>query len=373
MFSLSRRVAFVGKSYNRRMTDLFSPFTLRSVTLRNRIGVSPMCQYSYVNGIANDWTLVHLGSRAAGGAGLVIVEATAVEACGRISPADMGIWTDDHIAPLARVARFVSEQGSVPGIQIAHAGRKASTAAPWDGGGPMDESEGGWQPMAPSPLPFKQGWKAPREMTIDDVRDVRRAFVDATRRSNSAGFRWLELHAAHGYLLHSFLSPLSNQRRDEYGGSFDNRIRLLLEIAREVRAAWPAELPLTVRLSCSDWVEGGWTSDDSVELSRRLKALGVDLIDCSSGGLVPHAKIPAEPGYQVHFAEAIRSGAQIATAAVGLIVEPKQADDIIRSGQADIVLLARQMLRDPYWPIRAAHKLGRPEAVPPPRQYARAF
>jgi 2,4-dienoyl-CoA reductase-like NADH-dependent reductase (Old Yellow Enzyme family) len=355
------------------MPDLFSPFTLRGTTLRNRIGVSPMCQYSYDDGFSNEWQLVHLGSRAVGGAGLVIVEATAVEGRGRISPKDLGIWTDAHVEPLARVARFIAQQGATPGIQLAHAGRKASTKVPWEGGGPLTDEEGGWPVPGPSPIPFKDGWRVPREMTIDDIAIVRNAFAEAAKRARIAGFTWLELHAAHGYLLHSFLSPLSNHRHDEYGGSFDNRIRLLMEVARDTRAIWPDDKPVTVRLSCSDWVDGGWTLDDSIEVSRRLKAEGVDLIDCSSGGNVPNAKIEIGPGYQVPFAEAIRAQAGIATAAVGLITQAKQADDIIRQGRADVALLARKILRDPYWPIHAARELGRVDAVPVPPQYGRAF
>ena len=355
------------------MPDLFSPFTLRGVTLRNRIGVSPMCQYSYDDGFSNEWQLVHLGARASGGAGLVIVEATAVEGRGRISPKDLGIWTDAHVEPLARVARFVAQQGATPGIQIAHAGRKAATAAPWEGGGPITDEQGGWEPIGASPLPFNKGWRVPREMTGDDIAIVRRHFAEATTRALTAGFAWLEIHAAHGYLLHSFLSPLSNHRRDEYGGSFENRVRLLIDVARDARQIWPDSMPVTVRLSCSDWVDGGWTLDDSVELSRRLKAEGVDLIDCSSGGNVPRAEIPVAPGYQVPFAEAIRAQAGIATAAVGMITQAKQADDIIREGRADLALLARKLLRDPYWPIHAARELGRVDGVPVPPQYARAF
>jgi len=355
------------------MPDLFSPFTLRGVTLRNRIGVSPMCQYSYDDGFSNDWQLVHLGTRAAGGAGLVIVEATAVEARGRISPKDLGIWTDAHVEPLARVARFITQQGATPGIQLAHAGRKASTQIPWKGGGPLTDEDGGWDPIGASPIPFNTGWRTPREMTRDDIRIVRSAFAEAVKRALTAGFTWLELHAAHGYLLHSFLSPMSNQRRDEYGGSFDNRIRLLMEVSREARQIWPDDKPLTVRLSCSDWVEGGWTLDDSIAVSRRLKSEGVDLIDCSSGGNVPNAKIEVAPGYQVPFAEAIRAQAGIPTAAVGMITQAKQADEIIREGRADIALLARKILRDPYWPIHAARELGRADAVAAPPQYGRAF
>jgi 2,4-dienoyl-CoA reductase-like NADH-dependent reductase (Old Yellow Enzyme family) len=356
------------------MPDLFSPFTLRGVTLRNRIGVSPMCQYSYVDGFSNDWQLVHLGSRAVGGAGLIIVEATAVEARGRITPADLGIWTDAHVKPLERVARFIAEHGAVPGIQIAHAGRKASTAPPFDGGGSLRDEQGGWEPIAPSPIPFGgRISRVPHEMTIEDIAIVRAAFVDAAVRSLAAGFSWIEIHAAHGYLLHSFYSPLSNHRRDEYGGSFDNRIRLLMEVTRDVRRVWPEDRPLTVRLSCSDWVEGGWTIEDSIELSRRLKGEGVDLIDCSSGGNVPRAEIPVGPAYQVPFAEAIRARAGIATAAVGMINHADLADEIIRNGRADVALLARAMLREPYWPIHAARHLNRPDAVPVPKQYERAF
>ena len=355
------------------MTDLFAPFTLRSVTLRNRVGVSPMCQYSYVDGMSNDWQVVHLASRAVGGAGLVIVEATAVEPIGRISPADLGIWTDAHADRLARVARAITDNGAVAGIQLAHAGRKASTKVPWEGSGPVAVGQGGWQPIGPSAVPFNDGWHMPREMTSDDIARGRREFVAATARALHAGYSWVEIHAAHGYLLHSFLSPLSNKRRDEYGGSFDNRVRLLMEVTRDVRRVIPDRSPLTVRLSCSDWVDGGWTIDDSVELSRRLKSEGVDLIDCSSGGNVPHAKIEIGPGYQVPFAEAVRKGAGIATAAVGMITQPRQADDIIMGGRADVVLLARELLRDPYWTIHAAHALGRADAVAVPKQYARAF
>ena len=355
------------------MPDLFAPFTLRDVTLRNRIGVSPMCQYSYEDGVANDWLLVHLGSRAVGGAGLVIVEATAVEAAGRISPGDLGLWSDAHVEPLSRVARVIADNGAVAGMQLAHAGRKASTATPWEGGGPVADEQGGWEPIGPSAIPFKERWRTPLEMTAADIERVRCSFVKAAERAVAAGFTWIELHAAHGYLLHSFLSPLSNQRRDDYGGSFDNRARLVMEVSRDVRRVLPDHLPLTVRLSCSDWAEGGWTLDDSIELSRLLRDVGVDLIDCSSGGTVPHAKIEIGPGYQVPFAEAIRAKAAIPTAAVGLITQPKQADDIIRAGRADLVLIARRILRDPYWPIHAARELGRADAAPVPVQYARAF
>jgi 2,4-dienoyl-CoA reductase-like NADH-dependent reductase (Old Yellow Enzyme family) len=356
------------------MAALFDPFSLKSITLRNRIGVSPMCEYSAADGVANDWHLVHLGSRAVGGAGLVIVEATAVVPEGRITPGDLGLWSDSQIEPLARINRFMKQHGAVPGIQIAHAGRKASASRPWDGGDHLADAAGGWTPVAPSAIAFGDGLdKVPHALTVGEIKAVQASFVAAAKRSLAAGFEWLELHAAHGYLAHEFLSPLTNQRTDEYGGSFENRIRFLLETTRAVRAVWPDKLPLTVRLSCTDWVEGGWDVPQSVELSRRLKAEGVDLIDCSSGGIVPHVKIPLKPGYQVPFAEQVRREAKIATAAVGLIAEPKLADDIVRSGQADVVLLARQFLRDPYWPVHAARVLGHPEAVPPPSQYARAW
>jgi 2,4-dienoyl-CoA reductase-like NADH-dependent reductase (Old Yellow Enzyme family) len=356
------------------MPTLFDPLTIKSITLRNRIGVSPMCQYSYEDGFANDWHLVHLGSRAVGGAALVIAEASAVEARGRISPGDLGIWKDEHIEPLARTARFIHSLGAVAGIQIAHAGRKASTAEPWKSGSKsLNPSNGGWQPLGPSAIPFDTGYPVPTEMTTSDIEQVKQAFTAAARRAIAAEFRWLEIHSAHGYLAHSFLSPLSNQRTDRYGGSFENRVRFLLETTTGVRAVWPDHLPLAVRLSCTDWADGGWDLEQSIELSRLLKREGVDLIDCSSGGLVPYAKIPVTPGYQVPFAEAIRAKANIATAAVGMITEPDQADAIISSGQADLVLLARKMLSDPYWPIHAAKQLGRIEQVRIPPQYGRGM
>src|SRR4051794_15895605 len=355
------------------MSDLFSPLTIRGVTLRNRIGVSPMCQYSSVDGFANDWHFSHLGSRAAGGGALVITEAAAVEARGRISPADLGIWKDEHVAALSRIVQFIVDRGAVAGIQLAHAGRKASTARPWDGGRKVDAAHGGWEPIGPDERAFDDGYPAPRAMTTQDIAAVRRAFVAATKRALAAGFRWIEIHSAHGYLIHSFYSPLSNGRTDRYGGSFDNRVRLALEIAADVRAAAPDDVPATMRLSCSDWTDGGWTIEDSVELSRRLKRARVDLIDCSSGGAVPRVKIPLSPGYQVPFADAIRRGAGVPTAAVGLITEPAQADEIVRTGKADLILLARAMLRDPYWPLHAARALDRADAVPVPVQYQRAF
>ncbi len=350
---------------------LFSALSLREVRLRNRIAVSPMCQYSAQDGRAGDWHLVHLGSRAVGGAGLVVFEATAVEARGRISPADLGLWEDGQVEPLARVARFVEEQGAVPCLQLAHAGRKASVRPPWESGGaPLAPTEGGWAVVGPSPLPFGPGHPTP--LTLDDagLSAVVRAFADAASRALAAGFRALEIHAAHGYLLHQFLSPLSNERQDGYGGAFENRTRLARRVVSAVREEWPERLPLLLRVSATDWVEGGWSPDEAAALARTLRDLGVDLIDVSSGGLVPTAQVPAGPGYQSAFAERIRREAGILTGAVGLITSPEQAEHVLRTGQADLVLLARQMLRDPYWPLRAAARLG--EDAPWPRQYLRA-
>jgi 2,4-dienoyl-CoA reductase-like NADH-dependent reductase (Old Yellow Enzyme family) len=348
---------------------LFSPLPLRSVTLRNRIAVSPMCQYSAVDGRATDWHLVHLGSRAVGGAGLVVFEATAVEARGRISPADLGLWEDGQIEPLARIVRFVETHGAVPALQLAHAGRKASVRAPWDGGGPIPPAEGGWTPIAPSPLPFADGHPVPHALDREGLRAVVAAFATAARRAAAAGFRALEVHCAHWYLLHEFLSPLSNQRDDLYGGSFENRTRLAREVLQAVRAAWPERLPLLVRISATDWVPGGWDVDQSVELARALEPV-VDLVDVSSGGLAWNAQVPMGPGYQTVFAERIRKEAGVATGAVGMIVSPEQADHVVRTGQADLVLLAREMLRDPYFPLRAAKALG--HEGPWPKQYLRA-
>ncbi len=352
-------------------THLFAPLTLRGVTFRNRIAVSPMCQYSSDDGFANDWHLVHLGSRAVGGAGLVVMEATSVEERGRISPADMGIWKDAHIDFLARIARFLAGHQAVAGIQIAHAGRKGSTRPPWEGGAAIPPNDGGWPTVAPSALPFRPGDPVPVELTASGIQALVDAFRAAARRALDAGFHVLEIHAAHGYLIHEFLSPLSNHRTDRYGGSFDNRIRFALEVTEAVRAVWPAHLPLFLRLSATDWVPGGWDIDDAVELARRLRSLGVDLIDCSSGGSSPEQQIPLAPGYQVAFAARIRREAAIATGAVGLITTPEQAAEIVRAGQADLVLLAREFLRDPYFPLHAAQKLGAP--VHPPAQYLRAF
>lgn len=355
------------------MDSLFDRFRLRDVTLRNRIGVSPMCQYSSVDGFANDWHLVHLGSRAVGGAGLVMTEATAVSPEGRISPADLGIYDDGHIAMLARIARFISEQGAAPGMQLAHAGRKASTGRPWDGGKPISPSDGGWEVIGPSPIPFDVGHPTPRAMTAADMDKVKGDFRLAAERAAAAGMVWLELHMAHGYLLHSFLSPLCNQRTDSYGGSFENRVRFPLEVVRNVRAAWPQANPLTVRLSCTDWAEGGWTLEQSVAFSRILKGEGVDLIDCSSGGAVPNAKVVTGPGYQVPFSARIRKEAGIPTSAVGLIAHAEQARDIVSQGEADLVFMAREFLRDPYWPLRHAKGADGKRNPPPPVQYSRAF
>jgi 2,4-dienoyl-CoA reductase-like NADH-dependent reductase (Old Yellow Enzyme family) len=353
------------------MTHLFEPLTLRSVTLPNRIAVSPMCQYSSVDGSANDWHLVHLGSRAAGGSGLVLTEAAAVTPQGRISPHDLGLWSDDQIEPLARIVHFISQRGSVAGIQLAHAGRKGSTSPPWENRGiTLTEAEGGWPIVAPSAIPYDDGCIVPTALTEEGIQEVTAAFVLAAGRALLAGFQVAEVHAAHGYLLHQFLSPLSNRRSDRYGGSFDNRIRFLREVVTAVRNVWPDHLPLLVRISATDWVEGGWDLEQSLELVRQLIPLGVDLIDCSSGGSAPHAKVPVGPGYQTQFAEQIRRETGSRTGAVGMITDPAQADHIIRSGQADLVLLARELLRDPHWPLRAARELG--HLVPWPAQYVRS-
>ncbi|GAC1343724.1 MAG: NADH:flavin oxidoreductase/NADH oxidase [Myxococcales bacterium] len=355
------------------MPALFEPLSLRSVALRNRIAVSPMCQYSSTDGLANDWHLVHLGSRAVGGAGLIIVEASAVEPNGRITPADLGIWGPQHVEPLARIARFVSAQGAVPGIQLAHAGRKGSKSAPWLGDRSLSLKEGGYPIVGPSAVPFAEGWQTPAALSIAEIEQTVRRFAEAAVRAHQAGFQLLELHAAHGYLAHSFLSPLSNRRTDRYGGSFENRVRFTVETTRALRAAWPDSLPLFVRLSCTDWVEGGWTLEESVELARLLSREGADLIDCSSGGLAPQQAIPVGPGYQVPLAAAVRKGAGVPTGAVGLIGEARQAEEILAKGEADLILLARAELRDPYFPIHAAQELGASARLPPPPQYERAF
>jgi 2,4-dienoyl-CoA reductase-like NADH-dependent reductase (Old Yellow Enzyme family) len=353
------------------MATLFTPICFREIELKNRIVVSPMCEYSAVDGHPQPWHLVHLGSRAVGGAALVMAEATAVEERGRISPADTGLYLDAHIEAWQPITKFIRSQNAVPGIQLAHAGRKASTAAPWLGGKPLAPAQGGWEPVSASPLPFDEGYPTPKELSTTDLKNIVNAFAQAVKRALAAGFEVVEIHSAHGYLLHQFLSPLTNQRKDEYGGSFENRTRLALQVTKAVREAWPERLPLFYRLSAADWVEGGWDIEQSIELVHQLKPLGVDLIDSSSGGTVPRAKIPAGPGFQVPFAEAIRKKAGIATGAVGYITDAKQAEEILSSGKADVVLLARELLRDPYWPRRAAKELG--YKIKPPVQYERAW
>ena len=348
------------------MAHLDDPFTLRSVTLRNRIGVSPMCQYSSEDGFANDWHLVHLGSRAVGGAGLVIAEATAVEARGRITPHDLGIWKDEHVAELARIARFVAAQGAAPAIQLAHAGRKASVTRPWEGNRNLDSASGGWPIVAPSAIPFAEGGLVPEALTTAEIAIVHRAFRDGAARALEAGFRWVELHCAHGYLAHEFLSPLANHRADAYGGSFDGRVRFVVELVRAVREVWPESLPLAIRISATDWTPGGWTIEDSVSLAKRVAAEGVDLVDCSSGAIVPGVKIPVAPCYQVPLAAQVRAEAGVPTAAVGLITTRDEAEAIVAEGRADLVLLARELLRDPYFALRA-------HAAKAPDPYARAF
>jgi 2,4-dienoyl-CoA reductase-like NADH-dependent reductase (Old Yellow Enzyme family) len=349
---------------------LFTPLTLRGVEFRNRVFVSPMCQYSAEDGFPTDWHLVHAGSRAVGGAGLVIVEATAVAPTGRISPADLGLWSDEHGEALARVARFIKAQGAAAGIQLAHAGRKASTAAPWAGGRPVAEADGGWTPVAPSPIAFGPGYAEPLELRPDEIDRVVGDFAAAARRAAQAGFDVIELHGAHGYLLHEFLSPLTNVRGDRFGGSIENRMRFPLAVAARLREAWPESLPLFVRISATDWVDGGWSLDDSLAFARRLAAIGVDLVDCSSGGAVATAKIPAAPGFQAPFAAAVRREVGVATGAVGMITSPEQAEQILATGQADAALLARELLRNPYWPLVAARRLG--ASVEWPKQYLRA-
>ena len=353
------------------MSMLFSPLSIHSIQFKNRIVVSPMCQYSSEDGFATDWHLVHLGSRAVGGAGLIISEATAVSPEGRISPDDLGIWLDDHIPNLKRITQFIRHNGSVAGIQLAHAGRKASTQSPWKGGNPIPPTkESGWQTVAPSAMSFYEDGPGPLTLTEEGLEKVRADFEAATIRALEAGFQVIEIHAAHGYLLHQFLSPLSNQRSDSYGGSFENRIRLLLEVVERVKRAWPSTLPLFVRISATDWTEGGWTAEDAIALAAILKEKGVDVIDCSSGGNVAKAKIPLGPGYQVTFAERIKQETGIMTAAVGLITSAEQAEAILANGQADLVLFAREFLRDPNFPLHAAHALG--DDINWPVQYERA-
>lgn len=350
---------------------LFTPLKLRDVILRNRIAMSPMCQYSAVDGVANEWHYVHYGTRAVGGVGLVIVEATAVEPRGRITPYCLGLWDDGQVEPLARIVRFIESHGTVAGVQLAHAGRKASTNRPWKGGGPVPPEEGGWNVVGPSPVPFLPDGPVPEPMTKRDMESIIDAFRKAAKRALAAGFRVAEVHAAHGYLLHEFLSPLSNRRDDEYGGSLENRMRFPLEVVRAVREVWPEEYPLFVRISATDWVPGGWDLDQSVAFAAELKKIGVDLVDCSSGGLSLEQKVQAGPGYQVPFAERIRREVGIATGAVGLITDPEQANGILAAGQADLILLGRVLLREPYWPLRAAAALGVDTGLWPP-QYLRA-
>lgn len=350
--------------------DLLSPLTIRGVTLRNRIVMSPMCQYVAQDGLASDWHLVHLGSRAVGGVALVVVEATAVAPEGRITPGDMGIWGDQHIEPLARIVRFVHSQGAVAGIQLAHAGRKASCDSPWKGGAALAPAAGGWEVVGPSPIPFNEGDPQPRPLDEAGINAVVKAFDAATVRALSAGFRVIEVHAAHGYLLHEFLSPLSNRRTDQYGGSLENRMRLTLQVAERVRRRVPDELPVFVRISATDWAEGGWDIEQSVALARQLKGLGVDLIDVSSGALVPKARIPVSKGYQVPFARAIRHDAGLLTGAVGLITEAGHANEIVTGGDADLVFLARELLREPYWALKAEQELGAEPSWPTPYGYA---
>ena len=353
------------------MPHLFDPLSIRSLTFSNRVFVSPMCEYSSTDGFANDWHFVHLGSRAVGGAGLVFTEATAITPEGRISPEDLGIWKDDHVEMLSRIVTFVNAQGSIAGMQLAHAGRKASTYRPWSGDGAIAVSDGGWSNvLAPSAIKFTDSYPQPREMSVREIADTTAAFAAAAKRAHAAGFRVLEIHAAHGYLIHEFLSPLSNHRQDGYGGSFENRTRILRDIASAIRGVWPDELPLFARISATDWVDDGWDLAQSIELARQLKRLGVDLIDCSSGGNVSHAKIPVGPGYQTGFAERIRRDANTLTGAVGMITSAIQAERIISTEQADAVLIAREFLRDPYFPMRAARELK--QEITWPSQYLRA-
>ncbi len=352
------------------MTNLFTPLTLRGLTLPNRIAVSPMCQYQAVDGVVNEWHQVHYGGLAQGGAGLILTEAAAVAPEARISPNDLGLWNDAQAEALVPLTRFMVAQGVVPGVQLAHAGRKASNPAPWKGSGSVPLAAGGWVPVAPSALPFDAGWTVPTELDEVSITGVVQAFMAAARRALAAGFQVAEIHSAHGYLLHQFLSPLTNHRVDRYGGSLENRTRLAREVVAAVRAEWPERLPLFVRISATDWVEGGWDLEQSVQLAAALKGLGADLVDCSSGGLVPGAKIPVGPGYQVPFAARIRAATGLPTGAVGLITESRQAEQILAEGSADLILMGRELLRDPRWPLRAAQELG--VEAPWPASYLRA-
>ena len=353
------------------MSNLFTSIRLRDLEIRNRIFVSPMCQYSAIDGVATPWHLVHLGSRAVGGAGMVIVEATGVVPAGRITPSCLGLWNDMQRDALQPIAQFIKDQGAVPAIQLAHAGRKGSTNAPWiSGGGPLTPEQGAWPTYAPSALAFAPLFPTPRAMSKADIEATVTAFADGARRAAAAGFEAVELHMAHGYLLHQFLSPLTNQRDDEYGGNLENRMRLPLAVTAAVRVVWPDKNPLMVRISATDWMAGGWDIGQTIELCKRLKTLGVDFIDCSTGGLVPNANIPVAPGFQIPFASVVREQVEIATGAVGLITRASQANEIVEQNQAHVVLLAREMLRDPYWPMHAAQQLG--IDIQWPMQYLRA-
>jgi 2,4-dienoyl-CoA reductase-like NADH-dependent reductase (Old Yellow Enzyme family) len=353
------------------MSKLFTPLKIRNIELKNRIAVSPMCQYSSNDGIPTDWHLVHLGSRAVGGAGLILTEATAVSPEGRISPDDLGIWNDEQANAYKRITSFIKSQNSVPGIQLAHAGRKASTYSPWKGNGEVRVEDDGWKTLAPSPISFAENFPHPKEMSKEDIKLVINQFSKAAKRSIEAGFEVIELHFAHGYLVHEFLSPISNQRKDNYGGTLENRCRFAIEIAKSVRQVIQDSTPLFARISSTDWVDGGWDIDQSIQLAKWLKAVGVDLIDCSSGGNVPNAKIPTAPGYQIPFSERIKKEIGILTGGVGLITTAEQAEEIISSEKADIVLLAREMLRDPYFALHAAKKLN-VNLEYFPKQYLRA-
>jgi 2,4-dienoyl-CoA reductase-like NADH-dependent reductase (Old Yellow Enzyme family) len=352
------------------MPDLFSPLTIKSLELRNRIAVSPMCQYSAEDGFANDWHMVHLGGFAIGGAAVVFTEATAVSPEGRISPADLGIWQDEHIEPLRCITDFIKAQGAIPGIQLAHAGRKASTQPPWLGNGPIQPADGGWQPVAPSAIAFKEGDLVPAELSTEEIATIVQQFQKGAKRALDAGFEIIELHGAHGYLINEFLSPVSNKRKDQYGGTYENRMRFLLEILESVKEVWPEQLPVFLRISATDWAAGGWTESDSIQLAEQLKTKGIDLIDCSSGGNAAGVKIPVGPLYQTVFANNIKRESGILTGAVGMITTPEEANDIISDGQADLVFLAREHLRDPHFALRAAHELKKEIAWP--KQYERA-
>lgn len=352
------------------MSKLFTPLTIKDITFRNRIAVSPMCMYSAVDGFANDWHLVHLGSRATGGAGLIIQEATAVSPEGRITSGDLGLYKDEHIEMLQRITSFIKQQGAIAGIQLAHAGRKASCASPWEGGKQLKKENGGWTTIAPSPLPFYPDDDTPEALDLDGIKRIVNSFKNAAQRALKVGYQLIDIHAAHGYLIHQFLSPISNHRTDIYGGNFENRIRLLLEIVDAIKSVWPANLPLFVRLSATDWAEGGWNLEETVKLAAILKTKGVDLVDTSAGGMVHNAKVTVGPGYMVPYAEQIKKESGIMTSAVGLITQAKQAEEILQSGKADMILIARESLRNPYFPLQAAKELG--DEIDWPRQYLRA-